>query len=255
MSNKYQCICFAAVITFSMFIFTDKANAQDIGTGVAIPVKIAENANEGSLICSSSTGYRLCDSANSDSIFGVVVASPSANFGEIADIDEKFVLTNGIAKVRIKENTQIQSGDLISISDTPGVGSKASKNGFVVGNAIEELQSTQNESSVFVTIGIHYTTAFTDSRSNLFQILSDALRTPVLTPLTALRYIVAAAVVISSFILAFIFFGRIAKAGIESVARNPLAKSRIQFIVLINTLITVAIFIVGLGLAYIILAI
>jgi F0F1-type ATP synthase membrane subunit c/vacuolar-type H+-ATPase subunit K len=60
-------------------------------------------------------------------------------------------------------------------------------------------------------------------------------------------------VVILSFILGFISFGRIANTGVEALGRNPLAGKMIQFGIFLNVLITISIVIAGFALAYFVL--
>lgn len=229
-----------------------ETHGQQVGMGIAFPATVAGNTSDGNIICTGKTGYKLCESDNDSSIYGIVVASPSAVFGEIGNTDEYYILKDGIAKVTVSDvNGKIITGDLVTPSKTPGIGVKATRNGPVIGTAMED-QGEAN-SSIYVSLNIHYTTAFTESRTNLIEILQEGLRAPVLTPLSALRYILAAAVVISAFILGFVYFGRLARSGVEAIARNPLATGRIEFTVVLHILITIAIFLVGLGLAYIIL--
>ena len=245
-------------VFFVCFGVASVANAQETSTGVSIPVLLEEQADNGSVICSQQggTGYKLCDSNYASSVLGVVTAKPAVSLGELTLDNEFFVITSGIAEIRISSfNGNIAEGDLLSTSTVKGVAQKASKNGFVLGSALTAYNADNLEDigTVFVSINIHQTTGFTDVRTNLFEILREGLAAAVLTPLAALRYLLAAIVVVSSFVLAFIYFGKLAKAGIEGIARNPLAHRTIELTVIFHLAITLAIFLVGLGVAYLIL--
>jgi hypothetical protein len=73
--------------------------------------------------------------------------------------------------------------------------------------------------------------------------------------LASLRYLLAIIVAVMAFGLGFVYFGRVAKGGVEALGRNPLAGRAIQLSVLMNLILTVAIMVGGLVLAYIILII
>jgi F0F1-type ATP synthase membrane subunit c/vacuolar-type H+-ATPase subunit K len=59
--------------------------------------------------------------------------------------------------------------------------------------------------------------------------------------------------VIISFTLGMIYFGRASRTGIEAVGRNPLAKRVIQLTIFLNIVLTIVIVMVGLAIAYLIL--
>ena len=57
----------------------------------------------------------------------------------------------------------------------------------------------------------------------------------------------------ASFVMGFVYFGRVARSGIEAIGRNPLASRIIQFNVILHILISIVIVLVGLAIAYLIL--
>ena len=59
--------------------------------------------------------------------------------------------------------------------------------------------------------------------------------------------------VIMGFGLGFIYFGRIAKAGVEAIGRNPLASRTITSGLVLHILLTIVIVGAGLGIGYLIL--
>jgi hypothetical protein len=102
-------------------------------------------------------------------------------------------------------------------------------------------------------VNIHPSGAFSGSRGNLLQFIRDGLTVPIFEPIESLRYLLAIAIILISFTLGMIYFGRASRAGIEAIGRNPLAKKVIQFTVLLNISLTIIIILVGLGIAYLIL--
>lgn len=233
-------------------------NAQEVSSGVAIPVLLDATADNGSVICSvpEGTGYTQCNQDYQPSMYAIITTNPAVSIGELTLENEFYAISSGIAEVRVSSiNGNIAEGDLLTTSNTSGVAQKASKNNFVLGTALTAF-SSENQSdigTVFVSINIHQATGFTDVRTNLLEILREGVTAAVLTPIAALRYILAALVVISSFVLAFVYFGKLARAGIEAIGRNPLAHRTIELTVVFHLAITIAIFLVGLGVAYLIL--
>jgi len=61
--------------------------------------------------------------------------------------------------------------------------------------------------------------------------------------------VVAAFIVIISFIFGFLSFSRVAARGVEALGRNPMAKKTIQLGILLNVIITLGIIVAGLLLA------
>ena len=100
-----------------------------------------------------------------------------------------------------------------------------------------------------------FPTGLNSISGNIFNILANARESAYLSPLEALRYLIAALVALLAFILGFAYFGRVAQKGVEAIGRNPLAGRFIEFSVIMNVLLTALIIVVGLGVAYLILII
>src|SRR3989344_4667108 len=178
---------------------------------------------------------------------------------EIEDTELKnstLVLTTGIATVRVNTiGGNIEEGDFISSSETPGVGQKARKNGYVLGIAMQGYSADNpgDIGNIQVTLNIHPASGLTGPGSNLLQFIRRGLAVPLFEPLESLRYILTVLMVLISFTLGMIYFGRSSRAGIEAVGRNPLAKRVIQLTVFMNIVLTIVIVLVGLAIAYLIL--
>ena len=231
--------------------------AQISSSGVALQVSIdVADVKPGHIICSARGGYVLCDQVYHPSMFGVVVANPAASF-ESKDIENAYlVVSSGSASVRVSSvNGNIKEGDLVTTSETGGTGQLADANGYVLGTALQDFQAENADDvgEIFVSINIHPTVGLTGAGQNLLGTIKQAFSAPVLAPLASLRYILAFSIAIISFVLGFVYFGRVASTGVEAIGRNPLAGRMIEFTVVFHILLTIAIVAAGLALAYLIL--
>ncbi len=261
---KYLSLIGALFILGLAFAFT--ASAQDkeglSGTGVAISVPIADkDIQDGDLIAASEGGYKRASYPYQPSIYGVVTENPAV-YLENGDNDSNIgktypVITNGKAFVRVStSNGEIKKNDFITSTEAPGVGGKAISNGYVLGTALEDFKAsnTKEVGRILVYINPHFNATFVAVRENLIQTLKNISSSPTLSPLTSLRYVLAAIIAVGSFIMGFVQFGRIVKTGIEALGRNPLASIFIQVSVLMNVVLTIGIVLAGLAIAYLILA-
>ncbi len=106
-----------------------------------------------------------------------------------------------------------------------------------------------------VSINIQYVSPQKSVNRSLFDIFKLSTIAKYENPIMVFRYVIAAVVVVLSFVLGFALFGRIAGKGIEALGRNPLASKIIQFGIAVNVLITIAIIAAGIGLAMLIIKI
>ncbi len=246
------------LLVFSLFFFFGVSiYAQEALTGVALSIPIGEtDVPNGSIICSDGATYDLCVNEYDSAMYGVVSASPSAAI-ENEDPNSHLVVTSGIVSVRVTaKNGAIATGDIITSSDIAGVGEKATRNGYVLGSALSDYNpgDTTTEGQINVTLNIRATnTISSDAGNNLLDIIKEGLTSPTLTPLATLRYVAAALMVLAAFALSFVYFARIAKAGVEAIGRNPLSSRSIQAGVLLHITLSIVIIGAGLGIAYLIL--
>ena len=89
--------------------------------------------------------------------------------------------------------------------------------------------------------------------SNLLTFIREGISVPLFEPLESLRYLLAFLIVIIAFSVGLIYFGRVAKSGVEAVGRNPLARRMIEISVILHVALTIAIILIGLAIAYLIL--
>ncbi len=245
------------LIGILLFAFASTARAQITSSGIATSAPVADtDAQDGDVICTYTNGNRRCDNEYDPAMYGVISDNPAASV-EDKDLDNsRLVISSGVATVRVSSlNGNISDGDFLTSSENDGVSQKATRNGYVLGIALEDYQSddTNSVGRIQVMVNIHPSGAFSGSRGNLLQFIREGLTVPIFEPIESLRYLLAIAIILIAFTLGMIYFGRASRAGIEAIGRNPLAKRVIQFTVLLNIALTIVIILVGLGIAYLIL--
>lgn len=226
-------------------------------SGFATTVPITDkNPKTGSIVSSGNGGYFLSKTDYDNSMYGVVTQAPAVALEDVPKTGLNYVVYKGKTKVLVSTSKgEIKKNDPITSSTAPGIGVKALENGFVLGIALEDY-SGPNNGSIMVDIDPHFNSSGNNQVSkNIFNILKNARNSAYLSPLEALRYLIAAIVVLIAFILGFMYFGRVAQRGIEAVGRNPLARNFIEFSVILNVLLTALIILAGVGLGYLILII
>ena len=249
-------VIFISALT-PIFFIGKHVHAQTSSSGIAITIPIkGENIKEGHIVCGTTEGFGVCEVENNPQMHGVVTDNPSISLEAESDEQTRLVVSGGTAKVLVSaKNGNIKVGDLVTSSDLPGVGMLATRNGYVLGTALENFEPGNSEDigNIIVAINIHVAAGLSGARSDLLQVLRQGISAPLFEPLASFRYVLAALIILLSFTLGFIYFGRVAKTGIEAIGRNPLASRVIQISIMIHILITIVIVLVGLAMAYLIL--
>lgn len=232
------------------------AQTDYVATGIAQPVLINEKSvKDGDIITVTTDGYKLSSYPYDPSVYGVVTTNPAVGFREL-NSKTSSVISFGKALVSVStENGPIKINNPITSSAKRGIGQKADVNGFILGIALENYSNSNKNSvgKILVSIDPHYNSSFTESRTNILKSLKTTAGAPLVSPLTTLRYLLAAIVAIVSLVIGFVYFGRIARAGVEALGRNPLASRVIQTGIIINVALTIGIILIGVGIAYLIL--
>ena len=232
------------------------AQTDDIATGIALPVAVEDkNVKEGDIITTTNKGYGLSSYAYDPSLYGVVANNAAISLKEKTG-GTVSVISFGKALVRVSTiNGPIKKNNPITSSSIRGVGQKADVNGFILGIALENYSNSNQNAigKILVSIDPHYNATFIGIRTNLVENIKVVAGAPLLSPLTTLRYLLAAIIVIVSFVIGFIYFGKIARTGVEALGRNPLAARIIQLGIIINVILTAGIILIGVGIAYLIL--
>lgn len=241
-------------LVFSFLFLVPSVFAQaDLSSGFAVTQLVeGQDLADGSIICNGVNGNEPCVREFDSGIMGVYSEAPAMNLDDASLVDGKPIVSSGKTKVRVTGAAgAIKAGDYITSSKISGLGQKATKSGYALGTALENFEG--DTGLILVAIGIRPAVLATTIGDNLWESLRSGVNSLYLTPLAALRYILAMLIVVGAFMLGFVYFGRIAKSGVEAIGRNPLAGGTIQFGVIVNLIFTGLIMVLGLILAYLIL--
>jgi|ERR1700722_2344170 len=240
-----------------LLVYATPTNAQSIlSNGTALGLQIKGPVANGEIITTSSNGYILSTSPYDPQIFGVVSLHPAVYLKDTTATNDTPVISTGDVLVRVSsQNGNIKSGDFITSSTIPGVGAKATDNGYVLGLADQDYASNNPKKVglIYVTIQPHYEQINNDIAHNVFNTFSLGINAATSTPLGVIRYFVAGLITLLSFFFGFRFFARASNRGVEAIGRNPLAKQAILVTVFFNTLITIFIMFFGVAISYMIL--
>lgn len=246
-------ISFLTLLLASALALPFVVNAQ-LSSGIATYVKInTSNPPEGSIVKFTPTGYALANTPYETSVFGVVIKEAAISLESNQIANAKPVVSTGKALVRISTaNGALKAGDLITTSSTPGVGQKATENGYVIGTALEGYKDSKT-GLVLSQLNITFNGASGNNSTNLLSSFRLALSSPYLTPLNALRYIFTAIIVLIALFMSISYFGRVANTGVEALGRNPLAGRTITVGIVINVSLGVGILVLAIAVSYLIL--
>lgn len=245
------------VIIFCLFLVWPKdifAQNNSSGFAVSIPVK-GNDIFDGAVICSTDVGYSLCDRAYNPNMYGVVSLTPSIYFDNSA-VGSYPIVSSGKVYILVKGDADtIKIGDYITSSETLGIGQKAKKSGYIIGNALEAFNETDNSKTKKILVSISIKPAILSQQAgvNLMEMIKEGIDGAFLSPLSALRYVVSGLIVVLTVTISMMHFGKIAKSGVEALGRNPLAGKMIQFGILLNVVMTIVIMVVGLAIGFLIL--
>lgn len=251
----------SAILLIGLFVLGGllpaAAGAAEVSLGVAnyLPI-IDETVRDGDIISSSPQDFTLSRTTYDAMLVGVVTEKPAISFNTSSETRKYPVVSAGNVLVNVSTiGGHISKGDPITSSEIPGVGMKAVRSGFILGTALEDYASDDpNEiKRINVALNFHYYSIQRNVKAGLMDIIKLSSLATYEEPKTVFKYVMAAAVVILSFVLGFLSFGRVASRGIEALGRNPLAGKMIQFGIIVNVAITVAIVVSGMGVAVFIL--
>jgi len=224
--------------------------------GVARIIEISGDIKDGNIVSASKQRAILSNVPYDSLVLGVVSRDAAIVLNASGSNSGVPVISIGTVYVLVStQNGQIKKGDQITTSTIPGVGIKADKDGYVIGRALEDdiNPNPKQVDKIAVDLELHYF----NTKPTLAGSLSDILKFAFLPtrdgPAPIFKYIVAAGVVIASFVLGFMSFGRTAAKGVEALGRNPAASKIINLGIIFNVGIVVAIVISGLIVAFLIL--
>ena len=211
--------------------------------------------------------YRLAQKVADPNLYGVVVTTP------LLVLDSKSggvpIVTTGEAYVRVTaQGGPIQVGDYVTSSSIPGVGELASStDAYIVGTALQSFLAASATSalrsgagsvqtgSILVLLSIGPRPLLPNS-SFVSKTVSGTPAPRQAVPSVVqqmVRYLLATLIAVGSIYAAFRNFGSNITSSIVSVGRNPLAKTSIQFMVLLNAALIVLVSVAGIALSLVVL--
>jgi F0F1-type ATP synthase membrane subunit c/vacuolar-type H+-ATPase subunit K len=245
----------ALIILFTLFVFTRFVWGASYSPAVSIQTE--NNAgNDGDIVSYADGKYSLSGKSYDTSMFGVIVSNPNTSFVDTNLENYKLVTSFGETLVNVTaKNGNIKTGDFITSSDYLGVGEKAEESGQILGIALEDYAPQNPTDITKILVFVDVRTNFIDKTisKNLLEVLRSSIASPFMTPIAALRYLLAIAIVFATFVIGFSNFGKITGTSVEALGRNPLAGPSIRRVVFFNFAMTALIMILGLGIAYFIL--
>lgn len=212
----YKKSALISILILCLFGSAVPAFAQDLSNGTAIGLHIDDKVQDGDIITSSTKGYKLSTSAYDPQLFGIVSLHPGVYFSNATAKNVTPVISSGEVMVRVSsKNGNIQNGDFITSSTTPGVGEKATDNGYVLGRAEQNYESNNPASTgtILVTLQPHFAQITNNITHTLLTSFTFGLSEAINSPLGAIRYFVAGVITILSFYLGFRFFARASNRG------------------------------------------
>ncbi len=232
--------------------------SQSTGTlGVARMIDTKEkDVKDGNIISASLKGPVLSRIAYDGQVQGVVARDAGILLTSDDGSGIPIVSTGKVYILVASLEGPIKKGDqLTTTSVIPGVAVKATKSGYVLGNALEDYANPNKKQvgKIVAELDLHYFNAKPTFPGSLSDIFKLALLTTDEGPSAIFKYIVAALVVLGSFVLGFLTFGRTAAKGVEALGRNPAAGRIIHMGIIFNVAIVIAIALSGLTVAFLIL--
>lgn len=262
-------------LSFFFFLFSFFIPSVHAQLEIVEPYVInSEGVKDGDIVSYSNQGTVLSERDNDDKIFGVIDTDPLLVYRRRGD-NGMPVVRSGTVEVNVSTaNGPIKIGDLITTSTLKGKGQKSVVSGYVVGVALEDFDGSSGEDISFtpskggnsvqlkagkinVAIKIEFAELNTARSANrLLDALNLAFFRNIQDPekfVNILRYILAGLAIIISFSLGFFTLAKTIPKAMEALGRNPLAKTTIQFGMVINIIFTIGIALVGIVAAIILL--
>ncbi len=240
--------CFFAFLGLFFFLssLSSGVSAQSLGIANYYPIQ-EKTVHDGDLISFTDKDYVLSRKEYDSQLTGVIVLKPAISIG--AEDPSKYpVVKIGAVQVNVSTvNGSIKEKDLITSSSIPGAAMKATKSGFVIGSALGSYNEKDPKKigKITVLLDFHYVYSGKTTQRSLLDVANLSTIAAYESPSMVFKYVVAALIVILSFVIGFFSFGRIAKTGVEALGRNPLASRMIQIGIVLNVLITIAIIAAG----------
>jgi F0F1-type ATP synthase membrane subunit c/vacuolar-type H+-ATPase subunit K len=229
----------------------------DATLGVARMVEVKDpTVKNGTVVSTSPQGAILSNVPYDAHVVGIVSRDAAIILNSTNSRKAVPIISTGTVYVLVSSKEgPIQKGDNLTTSTNPGIAVKATRDGYVLGTALEDYSSSNPNQAdlIAVDLDLHYFNAKPTFPGTLSDIFKIALLPTKDAPTPIFKYIVAGLIVLGSFVLGFMSFGRTAAKGVEALGRNPAASRIIHLGIFFNVGIVVVIVGAGLVVAFLIL--
>lgn len=256
--TKLIVLLFLLLSAYYLLPTTTAAQQQGIEVTSVYAIKDTD-AVQGDILTVTDQGLVRSSKTFDYKMFGVIQEQPLLVYR--SETQGKPVIRSGISEVNITTvNGAVKYGDYITTSTMSGKGQKATESGYVLGIALAAFDGNGApqvdgpngkvaSGKIPIAVRIEYA-ELTNPRfaGRLFGFVGSSFLENVRDPKQlgfVIRYIVAGLVLLLSFTFAFLVFARSIPKSIEAIGRNPLAKSTIQFSMMINIILLVVTGLIG----------
>jgi hypothetical protein len=259
MKQVFWAVTIIGIILFTTTSVSAQVPEFNIATTLVIDDKAAADGDIMSFNADKTTLTRS-NKIGDDKMYGVLVQNPKMVYRTIDAIP---LARSGTAFVNVvTSGGNIKIGDYITSSVVPGKGQKAGDmNGYMVGIALDGFDGTggtavENNTNVkqgkiLVAIGIGPASpVLTKSGGGVFGTLKQIVNSIWYNISQSkqverlIRFLLAIILVLLVIYISYRTFGKNVTKGIEAIGRNPLAKTSIQAMIILNVIL---IFVVSLG--------
>ena len=232
--------------------------AEDVSAvGVATYVPINEAVENGDIISATDKGNFLSTTEYDPQAIGVVATTPAIALKTSNEQKGIPVVNIGSTVVKVSGiNGNIKRGDFITTSRVKGVGMKATRNGFIMGQALEDhtFANKNDVGLVAISLNVHFLQVPGSAvNTSIMQIFSITQLAAYEEPLKVFKYVISAVVLFVSFSAGFVIFSKAINTGIQALGRNPLAGRMIQLSIIFNVVLVIIIIMAGIGIVWIFL--
>jgi len=245
--QKLLILCIGILLEIgTLFPFAvQKVFAEDISSvGIATYMPITQNVEDGDIISSSPQGYTVSTKSYDSQVVGIVAKKPAIALKTDREQGGIPVVNVGTALVKVTgTNGNIKKSDFITTSDQKGVGMKATRSGYVIGQALEDVTFKKKTDVMIMAINLnlHFVQSNATVNDSITQIFSISQMAAYEEPLKVFKYVISAGVLILSFAFGFLIFSRAINSGIQALGRNPLAGRMIQLSIIFNVVLVIII--------------
>lgn len=248
--SKALLVLSRTLLTLSLLLnFAPLVTAQESGLSVPSVYEVADQeAKEGDILVSTDKGIVRANAAADPRLFGI---KQDKALVAVRNKDETgtVILKSGAATVNVSNlNGNIAPGDFITSSEIPGVGQKASDDGYIIGTATQKFDGEGAEKvdrsgkqvatgAIQVSVSIQNQLINTPGGGPSFinRLVVAYIKDPKPTT-TIIRYTFATALILASLALGIMTISRTIRKGVEAIGRNPMAKDQVNFPIKINVI-------------------